>query len=121
MTLETMPFDSARHLKTQDDITFYLQAMLKEDDPALFAHALGQVARAKGMTQLARDTGLAREALYLALIADGNPELATVMKVLKALGMHLSAEPARLERGNFVKKLDVPLSRHRTISDKFQK
>ena len=95
MTLETRPFDSARHLKTDEDIAFYLQAVLEENDPALFAHALGQVARAKGMTQLARDTGLAREALYRALSADGNPELATVMKIMKALGLHLSAEPAR--------------------------
>jgi probable addiction module antidote protein len=94
MTLETLPFDSARHLKTDEDIAFYLQAVLEENDPALFAHALGQVARAKGMTQLARETGLAREALYRALSADGNPELATVMKVMKALGMHFSAEPA---------------------------
>lgn len=94
MTLKTRPYDSARHLKTREDIALYLQAVLEENDPALFAHALGQVARAKGMTQLARETGLAREALYRALSADGNPELATVMKVMKALGMHFSAEPA---------------------------
>jgi len=95
MTLETLPFDSAKYLETEEDIAFYLQAVLEENDPALFAHALGQVARAKGMTQLARETGFAREALYRALSAEGNPELATVMKVMKALGMHLSAEPAR--------------------------
>lgn len=95
MTVETIAFDSARHLKTQEDIALYLQAVLEENDPALFSHALGQVARAKGMTQLARETGLAREALYRALSTDGNPELATVMKVMKALGVHLSAEPAR--------------------------
>ena len=95
MTLETLPFDSAQYLKTDEDIAFYLQAVLEENDPALFAHALGQVARAKGMTQLARETGLAREALYRALSAEGNPELATVMKVMKALGLHFSAEAAR--------------------------
>ena len=95
MTLETLLFDSAEYLKTEEDIAFYLQAVLEENDPALFAHALGQVARAKGMTQLARDTSLAREALYRALSAEGNPELATVMKVMKALDLHLSAEPAR--------------------------
>jgi probable addiction module antidote protein len=66
MPLETLPFDSAQHLKTQQDIALYLQAVLEENDPALFCHALGQVARAKGMTQLARETGLAREALYRA-------------------------------------------------------
>jgi probable addiction module antidote protein len=95
MPLETLPFDSAQHLKTQQDIALYLQAVLKENDPALFCHALGQVARAKGMTQLARETGLAREALYRALSAEGNPELATIMKVMKALDIHLSVEPAR--------------------------
>lgn len=95
MTTETLPFDSARHLETEEDIAFYLQAVLEENDPALLCHALGQVARAKGMTQLARDTGLTREALHRALSTDGNPEMATVMKVLKALGLRLSAEPAR--------------------------
>ncbi len=63
MTLETLSFDSAQHLKTQEHIALYLQAVLEENDPALFSHALGQVARAKGMTQLARETGLAREAI----------------------------------------------------------
>lgn len=92
MAVETLPFDSARHLRTQEDVALYLQAVLEEEDPALFCHALGQVARARGMTEIARDTGLAREALYRALSADGNPELATVMKVMKALGIHLSAE-----------------------------
>ena len=95
MPLETLLFDSARHLKTEEDIALYLQAILEENEPGLFAHALGQVARAKGMTQLARETGLAREALYRALSAEGNPELATVMKVMKALGLHLSAATAR--------------------------
>ncbi len=94
MTVETLSFDSARHLETEEDIALYLEAVLAEDDPALLCHALGQVARAKGMTQLARETGLAREALYRALSADGNPELATVMKVMRALGVRLSAEPA---------------------------
>ena len=94
MTVETLPFDSARHLKTQEDIALYLQFVLEENDPALFCHALGQVARAKGMTQLARESGLAREALYRALSAEGNPELATVMRVMKGLGVHFSVEPA---------------------------
>lgn len=94
MTVETLPFDSAKHLETEEDIALYLEAVLEAGDPALLCHALGQVARAKGMTQLARETGLAREALYRALSADGNPELATVMKVMRALGVRLSVAPA---------------------------
>ena len=69
----------------------YLEACLEENDPALIAHALGVIARAKGMTQLARDTGLTREGLYRALSREGNPEFATVLKVFNALGLRLHA------------------------------
>jgi probable addiction module antidote protein len=72
----------------------YLEAALEEGDPALVAAALGDIARAKGMTQVARDTGLGRESLYKALSASGNPEFATVMKVIAALGLKLHAAPA---------------------------
>jgi probable addiction module antidote protein len=74
----------------------YLDACLEEagDDPAFIAQALGVIARAKGMTQLARDTGLARENLYKALSIDGNPEFGTILKVIKALGLKLHAESA---------------------------
>jgi probable addiction module antidote protein len=74
----------------------YLDACLEEagDDPAFIAHALGVIARARGMSQLARDTGLARENLYKALSSDGNPEFGTILKVIKALGLKLHARPA---------------------------
>lgn len=90
----TKPWDPAEHLKTDEDMAAYLEAALEEGDPALVAAALGDIARAKGMTQLARDTGLGRESLYKALSASGNPEFATVMKVVSALGLKLHATPA---------------------------
>jgi len=70
----------------------YLEAALQEDDPALFAAALGDIARAKGMTQVARETGLGRESLYKALSPDGNPEFATVLKVVRSVGLRLHAK-----------------------------
>lgn len=90
---KTRPWDAARHLETEEDIVAYLEAALEEDDAALFAAALGDVARAKGMTQIAREAGLGRESLYKALSADGNPEFATVLKVLRSLGLKLHATP----------------------------
>lgn len=89
--LETQPWDPAEHLETEEDMAAYLEAALEEGDPALVAAALGDIARAKGMTQIARDTGLGRESLYKALSAEGNPEFATVLKVLRALGLRLHA------------------------------
>jgi probable addiction module antidote protein len=84
-------WDSAEHLKTEEDIALYLEACLEEagDDAAFIAKALGNIARARGMTQLARDTGLGRESLYKALSGEGNPEFSTIMKVIKALGLKL--------------------------------
>ncbi|MCJ7796904.1 MAG: putative addiction module antidote protein [Thermoleophilia bacterium] len=69
----------------------YLEAALEENDASLVAAALGDIARAKGMTQVARETGLGRESLYKALSAEGNPEFATVLKVVRALGLRLHA------------------------------
>ena len=86
-------WDSAEHLKTEEDMVLYLEACLEESDPALIAHALGVIAKARGMSQLARDTGMSRESLYKALSGEGNPEFATVMKVVKALGFQLHATP----------------------------
>jgi len=88
-------WDSAEHLKTDADMAAYLEACFEEagDDAAFIAHALGVVARARGMTQLARDAGLGRESLYKALSAEGNPEFSTVLKVMTALGMKLTAVP----------------------------
>jgi probable addiction module antidote protein len=92
--LKTSVWDAAEHLKTDEDIAAYLEAALEENDATLFAAALGDVARAKGMSEIARATGLGRESLYKALSADGNPEFATVLKVLKSLGLKLYAAPA---------------------------
>jgi probable addiction module antidote protein len=90
----TLPWDAAQHLETEEDMAAYLEAALEEGDPALVAAALGDIARAKGMTQLARETGLGRESLYKALSPTGNPEFATIMKVVSALGLKLHATPA---------------------------
>jgi probable addiction module antidote protein len=89
-------YDSADYLKTEDDIAAYLEAVMEEagDDAAFVAQALGNIARARGMVQLAKDTGLTREGLYKALSADGNPSFGTVLKVMKALGLRL--EPRRI-------------------------
>lgn len=90
-------WDSADYLKTEEDIDLYFELCLQEDpgDGSLIRRALGSIARARGMSQLARDTGLAREGLYKALSPEGNPEFATVMKVIKALGLKLGVQPAQ--------------------------
>jgi probable addiction module antidote protein len=87
-------WDSAEHLKTEEDMALYLEACLQEggDDAAFIAKALGTIARAKGMTQLARDTGLGRESLYKALSGEGNPSFATILKVTTVLGIKLHAQ-----------------------------
>jgi probable addiction module antidote protein len=89
--LKTTDWDPAEHLESEEDIAAYLDAAFEEGDPSLIAAALGDVARAKGMAQIARDAGLGRENLYKALSPDGNPEFATIMKVVNALGMKLHA------------------------------
>ena len=90
------PYDVAEHLRTPEEMAAYLDAWLEEapDDVAGIARALGDIARAKGMTQVARDAGLSRESLYRALSADGNPSMATVLKVIKALGLRLQVQAA---------------------------
>ena len=90
-TTRTRLWDVAQHLDTEHDMAAYLEAALEEGDARLVAAALGDIARAKGMTEIARSTGLGRESLYKALSPDGNPELATVLKVLGALGLRLHA------------------------------
>jgi probable addiction module antidote protein len=87
--LKTIPWDSAAYLKTSEDIAEYLEAAFEDGDPALVAAALGDVARSKGMAKIARAAGLGRESLYKALSRDGNPELITVLKVMRALGLKL--------------------------------
>lgn len=89
-------FDAADYLETEEDIAAYLEAAMEEagDDPAMVARALGTVARARNMSQLARDVGMTREGLYKALSGDGNPSFATIVKVAHALGFKLSIQPA---------------------------
>ena len=91
---ETTQWDPADHLETEEDMVAYLEAALEEGDPALVAAALGDIARAKGMTQVARETGLGRESLYKALSPAGNPEFGTILKVISALGLRLHAARA---------------------------
>ncbi|MDP1716904.1 MAG: putative addiction module antidote protein [Burkholderiales bacterium] len=90
-------WDSAEYLNSDEDIALYLDACLEEagDDPAFIAKALGNIARARGMSQLARETGLGRESLYKALSGEGNPSFATILKVIRALGVKLHADIAR--------------------------
>ena len=93
---KTVAYDVAEQLRTPEEMAAYLDAWLDEapDDAAGIARALGDIARAKGMTQVAKDAGLSRESLYRALSADGNPSFATVLKVARALGLKLHAEAA---------------------------
>ncbi len=95
MTITTTRWDSAEHLKTEEDIQLYLEACLEEagDDPAFIVHALGVIARAKNMSKLARETGITREGLYKAFSPEGNPAFSTVAKVAKALGFKLTVQP----------------------------
>ena len=89
-------YDVADYLKSDEELAAYLDACMEEagDDAAYIAAALGDIARARGMAQLAKDTGISREGLYKALSPDGNPSLATVLKVVKALGLKLTTKVA---------------------------
>ncbi len=93
---KTVPYDVAEQLRTPEEMAAYLDAWLAEapDDAAGIARALGDIARAKGMAQVAHDAGLSRESLYKALSENGNPSFATVLKVARALGVRLHAEAA---------------------------
>ena len=94
MPLETFPYDSAEYLDSDEAIAVYLDEAFLTQDPAFITHAIGGAARARGMTQIAKDAGLSRESLYRALGENGNPEFATVLKVAKALGLRLTAVAA---------------------------
>lgn len=91
----TRRFDAARYLADGAAMASYLEAALEEGDAAVVAAALGDIARALGMTEVARRSGLGRESLYKALAPTGNPELATVLRVVAALGLELHASPRR--------------------------
>jgi probable addiction module antidote protein len=89
-----LPFDAARYLTDDEAIAEYMTAVLDTEDTELFLLALGDVARAKGMAQVAKDAGLGRESLYKALAPGAKPRLETILKVARALGVKLSARPA---------------------------
>jgi probable addiction module antidote protein len=89
MALKTIPWDAADYLDTPEEIIAYLEAVFEDGDPALITAALGDIARAKGMTQLAANAGVTREALYKALSPTGDPRLSTFLGVMKALGIRL--------------------------------
>ena len=94
MALETTKWDVTEYLDSPEMISAYIDAALEEGDPDFLKQALGDVARAKGMTQIAKDAGVAREALYRALSEKGDPRFSTLSGVLKALGLRLKVEPA---------------------------
>ena len=95
---KTTRYDIAEHLRTPKEMAAYLEACIEEanGDATFVAKALGDIARAKGMSKVARDAGLSRESLYKALSGDRNPEFGTVMKVVEALGLKLYAQPAHV-------------------------
>jgi probable addiction module antidote protein len=91
--MKTKEFDEAAFLETDEDIAAYVTEALATGDAALITHALGVIARTRGMSRIARETGLSRESLYRALSAEGNPEFVTVLRIMEALGLRLTAEP----------------------------
>jgi probable addiction module antidote protein len=99
--VETTRYDVADHLRSPEEMAAYLEACLDEahGDAAFIAKALGDIARAKGMTQVARDAGLSRESLYKALSGTRSPDFDTILRVVAALGLRLHAEPAAGPRG----------------------
>lgn len=92
--IKTRIFDTSEFLSSEADMAAYLEAALAEGDPSVVVQAIGAIAKARGMTQIAKSTGLPRESLYRALSPEGNPEFTTVLKIVKALGLRLHAEPA---------------------------
>ncbi|MDH2927029.1 putative addiction module antidote protein [Lonepinella koalarum] len=94
--LELQDFDIAEHLKSEEQIQLYLNEILQEDNVELILSALGDIARARNMSQIARDAGVTREGLYKALSGKGNPTFSTVLKVMKALNLRLEIKPNRL-------------------------
>lgn len=86
------PFDAANYLKSEEDILYYLEAAMEGNDARHIARALGDIARSKGMSEIAKKTGLGRQALYNALSENGNPTLETLTSVLTALGLELTVQ-----------------------------
>lgn len=96
MPIETTKWDGAELLDTPEAVAAYIEAAFEDGDPAIITHALGNVARAKGISRIAKDTGVTRAGLYKALAADGDPRLTTLIGVLKSLGLTLSVHPSDL-------------------------
>ena len=94
MATKTKAWDPVEHFSSDKDMAAYLEAALEDGDPAVVTAALGDIARAKGMTEVAQKAGLGRESLYKALSTQGNPEFSTVLRVVKALGLRLHAHTA---------------------------
>lgn len=96
MAPRTLPWDAAEHLQSDEDRLAYLNSALEEagDDPTFIAQVLGDIARSRGVEQVAKEVGMSRQGLYKALSAEGNPELSTLLRVLRALGLRLHAEYA---------------------------
>ncbi|MCL2403823.1 MAG: putative addiction module antidote protein [Coriobacteriia bacterium] len=95
MKTKLTPYDTADYLKTEEDIAGYIDAVLEENDPQLLIAALGDVARARGMSSVAKEVGASREHLYRSLSADGNPSATTLLKIISVLGIQLHATPAK--------------------------
>jgi probable addiction module antidote protein len=93
MAVETKKWDIVEHLNSDERIALFLEAVFEDGDPAVIAAAIGDVARARGMSQVAKDAGLSRENLYRALSEGGNPEFATIVKVVRAIGYDLTIVP----------------------------
>ncbi|RUU56472.1 addiction module antidote protein [Mesorhizobium sp. M2C.T.Ca.TU.002.02.1.1] len=93
MAITTSKWDAAKFLDTEEDIVAYLDAVMEEGDLSFLCKALGDVARSRGMTEIAKKTGMSRESLYKALSEKGNPSLSTVAAVLEAMGLRLSVAP----------------------------
>ncbi len=92
MITKTRVFDEADYLKSDEDIAAYMTEALATNDTAMITHALSAIARARGMTRIARETGLSRESLHRALSAEGNPDFATMLRIIQAMGLRLTAE-----------------------------
>jgi probable addiction module antidote protein len=92
---KTRPYVTSEYLESEEDMVAYLEAVLEEGDTLLIVQALGNIAKARGMTQIAKESGLRRESLYKAFSPEGNPEFATVLKVIRALGMRIQVASAK--------------------------
>jgi len=93
--LKTTAYDSAQYLDSSEAVSAYMEEALETEDPVFIAQALGTVARARGMSEVAKQAGLSRESLYKALSLEGNPEFGTVLRVMHALGLRFSIAPTR--------------------------